>query len=467
MSEQFQEKTVFTLTEVSNSIRKTLSDRYSSAFWVKAEMNKLNHYSHSGHCYPELVEKSGTKVTAQLKAILWKDDYLRINKNFLSLLNEPLKDGIKILFLARITFEPVYGLSLHILDIDASFTLGDLEREKKETIEKLRHENIFGHNKTLAIAALPQRLAIISVETSKGYADFLQVIDRNSFGYAFFHMLFPALLQGEKAVDSIIAQLDRIRKVTDRFDAVAIIRGGGGDVGLSCYNHYRLAKAIATFPLPVLTGIGHATNETVSEMVSFRNEITPTRLGEFLIQKFHDFAVPVQRSAERLAEVSKRMLTDEKSDLQSEMKLFRSVTDQAVAVHRNDLSAARLSMRQQTQFIMTRSHEQLRNFREKISSAAIYYRGRHQSALEQLRSKLQERTHAQLAGKYEKLDYLAQHVSHLDPVNVLRRGYSITYYNGKAVREIDGVDAGAVLETKVYDGVIKSTVNTTSHGREN
>src|SRR5688572_14299815 len=137
MAESVNDRKIFSLLEVTLSIRKTIAERYKSTFWVKAEMNKLNLYTHSGHCYPDLVEKNGEKVVAQIRANLWKTDYLRINENFLATLKEPLKDGITILFCAAITYDPVYGLSLNIVDIDPVFSLGELEKEKLETIDKL------------------------------------------------------------------------------------------------------------------------------------------------------------------------------------------------------------------------------------------------------------------------------------------------------------------------------------------
>ena len=294
-------KKVFSLLEVMESVRRTLSERYGSPFWVKAEMSKLNHYTHSGHCYPELLEKKEGKVVAQIKANLWKEDYIRINETFLRVLKEPLKNGIMILFSARITFDPVHGLALRILEIDPVFSLGELEREKQETIDRLHKEGIIGRNKALHLALVPQRIAVISVETSKGFADFRKVVDENSWNYRFFYMLFPSLLQGEKVAESIGRQLERIRLVRSHFDAVAIIRGGGGDIGLSGYNQYELARHVALFPLPVITGICHATNETVTEMVAFRNCITPTDLAGFLIQQFHNFSVPVREAQQALA----------------------------------------------------------------------------------------------------------------------------------------------------------------------
>jgi len=261
MPEVRADKTVFTLSEVARSIQKTLSDRYQRTYWIKAEMNKLNHYVHSGHCYPELLEKQDGKVTAEMRATLWKGDYNRINKQFITLTGEPLKNGITVLMQATIHFDPVHGLSLHIVDIDPAYSLGELEREKQFNIQALKERGIFDANKQLPFPLLPKRIAIISVETSKGLADFLKIIEHNPDGYLFEYQLFPALLQGDKSISSIISQLQIIRQKIHHFDVIAIIRGGGGEVGLSAYNNLQLASAIATFPIPVITGIGHATNE--------------------------------------------------------------------------------------------------------------------------------------------------------------------------------------------------------------
>ena len=227
MEEPLQRK-IFSLSQVATSIQKTLAARYQSAYWVKVEINKLNHYSHSGHCYPDLVEKREGKVIAEMRSTLWKGDFYSINQRFLNTLQEPLKDGITVLMLVNIAFDPVYGISLRILDIDPSFSLGELAKEKQASIARLQKEKIFNANKALAFPVLPKRLAIISVETSKGYADFTKIIDNNPYAYKFEYRLFPALLQGDKAVQSIVDQLETVAGLLDHFDAVAIIRGGGG-----------------------------------------------------------------------------------------------------------------------------------------------------------------------------------------------------------------------------------------------
>ena len=417
MPELINDKKIFSLLEVTLSIQKTITERYTTPFWVKAEMNKLNHYSHSGHCYPELLEKKDGKVVAQISSILWKSDYVRINDLFLQMLQEPLKDGITILFSATISYTPAYGLSLRIIDIDPGFSLGELEKEKRETIDRLRKEGLFTSNKELPLALLPQRIAVISVETSKGYSDYLNIIAGNPWGYTFFNFLFPALLQGDRSIESILFQLRQIKKVVHHFDIVTIIRGGGGDVGLSSYNNYELAKEIATFPIPVLTGIGHSTNETVTEMVAYRNAITPTELADFLLQKFHNFAVPVQKAQERIVDMAKRMIADEKLGLYNALKYFRSVTINTLGSNRNEIRAHAKAITQHAVFLL-RSEKQ------------------HLAAME-------------------------RNINSMDPANVLRRGFTITLQNGKAVRSSKEVKAGETLSTMTAEGTIISQVKET------
>lgn len=485
MPEEINGRKIFSLYEVTRSIQKTIAERYKSAYWIKAEMNKLNFYRQSGHCYPELVDKHGGKVIAQIRCNLWKDDYLRINSMFLRVLNEPLKEGIKILFLSTISFHPEHGLTLRILDIDPSFTLGDLEKEKQETIKKLQAEGIDQKNRSLDLAMLPQRIAIISVQTSKGYADFLSVLEaaRNSWRYKFFHLLFPSLLQGDKAVPAIIGELRRIRKVVRHFDVVAIIRGGGGDIGLSCYNNYRLAREIALFPIPVITGIGHATNETVVEMIAYENAITPTKLAEFLIQKFHDFSFPVQKAEERIIDNSRKLLADAKTRFQSETKLFRSVTHNVVSSNNSFLKENIQSLSRQSQFILKNEKVDLEATRQTVIKEATIYCSSANEKLAQLGHNVKkdavsqlrhftflviQRTQQILLGSklvfkshYADLANVEKNVGNMSPENVLKRGYSITILNGKAVTSIQKIKHGEILKTILHDGEIVSTVNST------
>jgi exodeoxyribonuclease VII large subunit len=440
MPETVNNKSAFTLLEVTRSIQKTIADRYKTPVWIKAELNKLNYYKQSGHCFPELVEKQEGKVLAQMRATIWKDDFILINREFQRVLQEPLKDGIKILFLATISFDPTHGLALRIMDVDPAYTLGDLEREKQETIQRLKNENLFDKNKSLRLALLPQRIAVISVETSKGYSDFIKIISSNVHGYRFFHLLFPSLLQGEKAVGSIMAQLNRINKVKSHFDLVVIVRGGGDDVGLSCYNDYRLAKVIAEFPLPVLTGIGHSTNETVCEMISYSNAITPTKLAEWLLQKMHDFREPVEAAHQTIIDKSLRLISEQKTRFRSEVKLFRSVT-------MNMLQQRSSEMKIQIQSLFRQSVFRFRN---------------EKTHLVQFLNRIPNATNTLFKSRSLELENIRKQIKNMSPENVLKRGYSITLLNGKTIKSFEDVKPGDTIHTAIFEGNISSIVQSTN-----
>jgi exodeoxyribonuclease VII large subunit len=466
MPENEIERKVYSLMEVTQSIQRTILQRYQSSFWVKAEMNKLNFYKHSGHCYPELVEKREGKVIAQMKACLWREDFVRVNENFQSVLHEPLKDGIKILFLAKVLFDPAYGLSLSILEIDPAYTLGDLEREKQETIRALQSENIFSRNRLLKLPMLPQRIAIISVETSKGLADFNRVLEENPWGYKFFTVLFPSLLQGDQAVAAIRYQLKRIKKVIHHFDVVAIIRGGGGEIGLSCYNHLLLAKDIALFPIPVISGIGHATNETVAEMVSNYNAITPTKLADFLLHVFHDFSRPVMDAEKRVVRKAEQVVANARKDLGAEVKSLRNVTANILDRNRKEIFGYSKSLKQNVVHLSRARKQEIaevyaalvREAKEMITSSKLDVRDRvraleNKAILKFDRAKLQ-------------LDAIENNINNMNPERVLRRGYSITTANGKVVRDLRDVEPGVVLTTTLANGKVVSIVESKQESDE-
>jgi exodeoxyribonuclease VII large subunit len=456
MAQIISDKKVFSLSEVTGSIRKSLSERYTSTFWVKAEMNKLNFYKHSGHCYPELLEKKDGRVIAQMRSVLWSSDYIRINEQFLKVLKEPLKDGINILFEASISFDAVHGITLRIHAMEPTFTLGDLELEKSESIVKLQSEGLFGQNKQLPLPLLPLRIAVISVETSKGYADFCKTLTENPYGFRFFLRLYPALLQGEKAVPSILSQLERIQRVARHFDAVSIIRGGGGEVGLSCYNHYELAKSIATFPLPVLTGIGHATNITVSEMVSHTYGITPTAVAEVLLNRVRAFSEQLHHCKEAVFSTTK-LLGHEQALL---MRLGQWVSMQSKEQLRHQaLLLERLShqLSRTVSNRIQRDQKNLREHRQGLIQARILVRNDGYE-LSRLKSRLEDIGLRKLHEQQSQLQQIQNSLRLLDPHEVIKRGYSMTLHKGKVLTGIAGLRDGELIETLLPDGIIESQI---------
>ncbi|WP_234110690.1 exodeoxyribonuclease VII large subunit [Chryseobacterium sp. R2A-55] len=449
----------FTLSQVTASIKKTLEARYHSEYWISAEMNKLNYYSHSGHCYPELLEKKDGKVVAEMRSMLWKSNYDRINKRFEEVLKTPLSDGLKILFLAKITFHPTSGVQLQIMDIDPSYTLGDLQREKNETIDRLKSEQVFDLNRRKVLPILPQRIAIISANTSKGLGDFLKIIDENPWNYRFFHMLFPAYLQGEKAITSIVEKLQTIRKVIHHFDAVAIIRGGGGDVGLTTFNHYDISQAIANFPIPVITGIGHSTNETVAELVAYYNAITPTKTGEFLLQKFRDFDAVVSGSQNSMVDFSRMLLNNQNEKLQISGRFLKSGTGKLVEKNKGKIISVSQKVSHQTRTNLTIHHNSLNATVSKMQSVSNSVLSRNNWMMTDFSGKIISSTKRFLGNEDQKVEQIQKNINILDPINTLKRGFSITRFDGAAITSSGTVSIGDDVEINLFRGKINAKIN--------
>ena len=449
-------KKTFTLLQLTQSIHRAVQSAFDGRYWIVAEMNKLNLYPKSGHAYPELVEKQDGVIVAEMRANLWKSDFERINQNFIQAIQEPLKDGIKVLMNVSVGFDSKYGISLTIHEIDPSYTLGDLEQEKQKSIHTLKQQGLFDLNRKKILPLLPQRLAIISVANSKGYQDFTHVLDENSWNYKFFHMLFPSLLQGDKAVADLSLQLNRIRKVAHHFDAVVIVRGGGGDIGLACYNNVSLCKVIAEFPLPVLTGIGHRVNESVADMVAYKNLITPTDLGNYFIQQFHNFSLPVQRAEEAIADKSLRLLAETKTKLHGFVLLFRSVVETTLVKNTSKIETLRVGLRTKTIQHVSNEKGNIQKLSKAVANDARTLITAERVSVSKLQEGMKNRINVRLSKELMLVNGLENSVRLLDPRNVLKRGFSITLVNGRAVTDENEVNAGEELTTLLYNGTLKS-----------
>jgi exodeoxyribonuclease VII large subunit len=435
--ETFNDRPVYSLSEICGSIKSVINKIYTRAYYVKAEIIRLNRYPYSGHCYPELVEKEGDKIVTQMRGVIWKTQVDAINEKFMKITGEVLKDNIRILCLATIEFSAQYGLALYIQDIEPSYTLGELMKNKMAVIARLKEEGVFEANKRLPLPLLPKRVAVISVETSKGYSDFMVTLKENNWGYCFECKLFPSILQGEKAIGTITSQLDAIAQRQQDFDCVVIIRGGGGDVGLSCYDDYSLAHKVATFPLPIISGIGHSTNESVTDMVSYANKITPTEVAYFLIQQFHNFAIQVEEAQEKMVHFLENFFTREKH-------LIEQIE------HSYQLTASRLLSQEKHQI------EQLEHRYQLLSKALIT---QEKSQLENLYKMMLLSAKQLFVIKNKELENLEEKIKLLHPEQVLKRGYSITRLNGKAITDASTVKAGDQLVTTLHQGEVTSVVS--------
>lgn len=451
-------RNIYSLSDLGKSLRSVIERAYTNTYWIKAEIARLNYYPRSGHCYPELVEKTGNVIQAQMRATIWATDYSRLNRQFTEVTGDTLKEGIAILFRASVTYHPVYGLSLQVHEIEPAFTLGEMALEKSRTIEKLNNEGIFGRNKELTFPLLPQRIAVISVETSKGYHDFLNIIKSRSDRYHIWHYLFPSVLQGEKAVEGILSQLRIIKKTASRFDMVAIIRGGGGDIGLSCYDDYKLAREAALFPLPVITGIGHSTNETITEMVAWSNKITPTDVAYFILEKFRDFEQRIDDAATTLQSKGMFFLQREQKHLAGfSGNLVRGATH-LLNLHKSRLGDNIINLSHASKYLQSAEKERISGLAMQITVRPSQSIFKQYCDLDNQMIKLTSVIKAKQVLEINRLELLENKTELLNPGNVIKRGYSITRRDGISIRNAEVLKDGDILETYFHKGKIKSVV---------
>jgi exodeoxyribonuclease VII large subunit len=455
------EKQVFTLQQVVRSIKKTLEDRYTQNYWVKAEMHKLNRYP-SGHAFPELVQKDENKIVAQITGTIWKQQLERINTKFIEVVKEPLREGTTLLLLVKINYSETFGLGLQILDIDPSFSLGELQKQREETLRKLAKEGLLNLNQKLHFPLLPKRVAIISADSSKGLSDFLQVLQENEKSYFIFTHLFNAYLQGDVAVQSIISALKKIKRVKDHFDIVIIVRGGGAEVGMTCYNNFELCKAIAEFPLPVLTGIGHSTNLNVAEMVSFRNEITPTKLAEFLLQTFREFEQEIKRLNREMIAHSLQLIDKTKQDFNGQVRVFKHASLRFTDSLKNELNQQIIELKNTTRYFLKNENDAVLSLKNDYRIVTKEIITAERNTLSLISKPIKGSLLHFFERKESDLEQLEKTVNILNPSNVLQRGYSLTLLNGKILSAKNKPKKGDLIESKTNSLTLFSRVEKTS-----
>lgn len=421
MERALTDRPALTLYELNSLIKSAISYSFPDTYWVIAEIAELK-CNQKGHCYLELVERQDKSTIAQIKANIWAYEYRNLSLKFEKATDESLKAGMKVLFVAAVTFHEVYGLSLNIKDIDPAYTLGEMARKKKEVIERLKKEGIIDKNKCLAFPLVPQRISVISSPTAAGYEDFFNQLDNNPYGYKFIHTLFPALMQGQEAERSIISALNEIKKQKHLYDAAVIIRGGGSVIDLSCFDSYAVASEIALFPLPVISGIGHEKDYTVVDLTAHTRMKTPTAVAELLIAAVRGFEERIMDLRDMLRTCAERSLKDERHGLDAISKKLIFIPVKLSTLN-NRLSMLMVNLKVNAQKL----------FREEDS----------------------------------RLDSMQQAARLLDPANVLKRGYSITHHNGNILRDASLVKKGDLLETKLHIGAITSIAQKTTEDKHN
>ena len=281
------EKNVIDLFTLQTEVRQSLESSFPARVWVRAEVSAVK-VRGGGHCYLELSQSDESGLVAKASAIIWASRYRVLGPYFESVAGSPLQPGITVLLRVQVNYSQLYGLSLIVDDIDASCTLGEKEKERLATIERLKKEGLLDRQKSLEMTALPYRLAVVSAPDAAGYRDFERHLKGNAYGFVLETVLYEAVMQGASAPESISDALKAADSAEKPFDAVLVLRGGGSNLDLSCFDDYRLASAIATCPVPILTAVGHDQDFHICDMVAWRYVKTPTALADTFIEIYAD-----------------------------------------------------------------------------------------------------------------------------------------------------------------------------------
>lgn len=430
------QRKALTLYELNSLVRDVIETTLDGAYWVEAELSEAREVH--GHCYMELVQKDlfGATPVARASAKCWRNTWIRLKPKFERTTGQSLHAGMKVMLLVTANFHEAYGFSWIVQDIDPTYTMGDMARKRLEIINQLKAEGVFDMQKGLELPMFAQHIAVISSEGAAGYGDFCNQLKENDEGFWFYTELFPAVMQGADVEPTVIAALDAINDRLDEFDVVVIIRGGGATADMSGFDTLSLAENVANFPIPVITGIGHDRDESVLDMVSHTRVKTPTAAAAFLVDHLEDVWLHINDCQTRLLNVVNRRMDLAKERLSRLAEriptLFSLVKVQQT--NRVDRLANRLS---------TLMHEQLMHEQYRVQ------------ALERVMQPLAQQ---RLTTERHRLEQLGIRLHSVDPALMLKRGYSITRINGKAVRDASQLKTGDEIETQLEKGTVKSKV---------
>jgi exodeoxyribonuclease VII large subunit len=434
-AQQYPAVPVFTLSELNAAIKESLDRAFPETLWVVAEISEIR-CNPKGHCYLELAERADEETIAQIRATIWARTFRSITSKFEKATGESLKQGMKVLLQVNVTFHEVYGLSLNIKDIDPTYSLGEMARKKRAVIARLTKEELINLNKQIPLTLVPQRIAVISSSTAAGYGDFINHLDDNPYGYKIFYTLYQSLMQGQEAGASLIAALREIKEHRKRYDAVVIVRGGGSQIDLSCFDTYGLAAEVAKFPLPVITGIGHERDDTVVDIVAHTKLKTPTAVAEFLLSNMTSFEERLTEAQTILIHRVKELIGDEDHRLQYLAQHFKHIVKDSF---RGEMTKIEINL-----------HKLIHGTTQIVDS--------HTNRLKLDMSRLAGGLNILFQQQENRITHCGQAIRLLDPVNVLKRGYSITYLNEKTIKDGADVQKGDIIRTRIYKGSIRSTV---------
>jgi exodeoxyribonuclease VII, large subunit len=424
------------LFELNSLVADVINTTMSRSYWVEAELSEVR--ENRGHCYMELIEKNENSNVpiARASAKCWSNIWSAIKPYFIRITGQQIRAGMKVMLQVHAQFHPQYGFSWIVDDINPEYTMGDMMRKRQEIIRQLKEEGVYDLQKELNLPLFAQRIAVISSATAAGYGDFCNQLENNELGLFFHVELFPAIMQGDNVESSIIASLNHINNREEEFDCVVIIRGGGATADLSGFDTLGLAENVANFPLPIITGIGHERDESILDMVSYQRVKTPTAAAAYLINHLTSTLIRVENAQSTIIDYVKKALEIENMRIKhigAQIPVLFSI-------------------------VRTKQEARLESLFQRLFTASKELMKQSDFLLLSLQQRVQPAVRGRLSSEHHRLDVLEHRARLLDPTLLLKRGYSITLHDGKAIHNANDLKIGDTITTLLEIGQIESIV---------
>lgn len=467
------------LLQLCNGIQSAVRRGVAGQHWVVAEFIKISKGYGRGQRYIDLAEQSESgSIVAKINAIMWANEARNIAHKLGSDAANIVKPGVKALLLLSVDYTPQYGLRANILDIDPNFALGELERKKRETIKKLTDDGILRLNGELPLKPVLQTIALVGSPQTSGYRDFMNQLQMNKYGYDFTIVPFDSLVQGESAEQLLIDALDKADSYP--FDCIVVLRGGGSKLDLEVFNALRLCVRATQLTVPLLTGIGHEDDLSVLDMVAHKHLKTPTAVAEFILHRSMEFESEMIRNTLRIAKLAQQMTKQSELLISNTYNHVARSAQGLVATQNNMLLSILKGVESLSRTYIAEQHSALFRGLSTINGITNRKLALENEAISELKGLVKEGAHrkintqehkltaiqttaqlhikSHLRRQTERLKSISGKIDLVHPKNTLRRGFSITRVDGKAVNPAK-IKAGDNIETETYSSIISSTVD--------
>lgn len=468
----------YTLSVILNRVKDIFDSSISGKhFWLKVEIAQIKH-DRRGHYYLELVENKNGITLAKSRATIWNMFAKEIQKNLGDQKHNILKEGAEILCECEVVFSQVYGMSINIVQVDLSFSLGEVERKKQLALQELKKQGLLELNKSIALRDVIQNIAVLGSKNTAGYADFIKHLEQNEHGFKFYTTSFDTIVQGDNAPNRIIEQFYRIKP--NEFDVIVLLRGGGAAMDLDVFNNLALAKVIANSHTPVFTAIGHQTDISVVDFVANQSFKTPSAAAAYIIERAYMFNNKVQSIYQNIMQCYTRGISEASTTLQARANALKALVDINCQNKQNLLKLQASSLSYMTVNLFEKTKLDLTLFSQDIVQQAtlgisakkaelkqdsnlllMYSSSLGQSQSYLLKSKLQTLEfyiENLLKKQHIELDKFMSIVQSYDLDQALKNGFCVAMHNGKIINANTQLKPNDVIELQLYNKAYLITI---------